>query len=441
MEKKKKIGELLIEAGYVTQDQVDEALEVQKTSDQRIGAILIDLGYLSEQSFLDFLSNISGVAGLDLASCEINQETLDLIPAQLARKLEVVPIGKLGNLLTLAMMCPIDDVGLNVLEGATGLRIRPVLCSRSAVHAAIERYYGKEDEQAYTELPKEDDVESVVEPIKLLDINKLVEDIDELPTLPAILSVISSIANDPKSSAADLAKVISSDASLSAKLLKVANSAAYGFSREISDIQHAVTMLGFLETQALALSVSVLEYLSDKTEHDFKEHWNHSLKCATLSRLIAVNQKAKGTDGAFVAGLLHDIGKIALRMSMREKQERVEELCSNNGHDRLAVEEEVFGLTHAEAGYLLGEHWLLPAPLTASIRYHHSLELLDGDEKLPAIVYLANTFCSIDLEELKLKDDFSDGTLAAIDMLGMSEAKLGNAIRLYTYMAPDLVMF
>ena len=126
---RKKIGELLVESGYVTPDQVNHALEVQKTRNERICSILIDLGHLTEEAFFKFLSEMPEVASMNLSNYRLSEDIINLVPAEIALKLEIVPIGKIGNLLTLAMVCPLDRGGVKEVEDATGFRVRPVLCS------------------------------------------------------------------------------------------------------------------------------------------------------------------------------------------------------------------------------------------------------------------------------------------------------------------------
>jgi HD-like signal output (HDOD) protein len=437
---KKRIGELLIENGYISPEQLEEALEIQKTKRQRICNILIDLGYLTEQSFSEFLSKISGIASIQLSNYEMQRDILDLIPRELAVRLEAIPIGKIGSLLTVAMVCPLDEAGRTELENTTGLRIRPVLCSRTAVYGAIDRYYEipEETDQKYE---VSDELSALEASLKLGGVAKLVEEIEELPTLPDILSVIASVVNDPTSSAADLAKVIASDSSLSAKILKFANSAAFGFSRKISNIQDAVTLLGFKETQELALSASVLDYLVDMAALDFKAYWNHSFTCATLTRLIALNLKSRETESTFVAGLLHDVGKLVLAMGMRDKQEQVNSLCSTDNMTRLEAEEKVLGLNHAEAGYLLGEHWLLPSTLTNAIRYHHIPELEPEPRSLAAIIFLANIFSKMDVSTLEANMVFPDSVLDVLQTLQIPETIVRTTIDIYSGIASDITVF
>ena len=343
-EPRKKIGELLIENGYVTAEQVSEALNIQKRKRERIANILIDLGYMTEADLLELLGAMPGAASIELSACEIEREILDLVPAPLARNLELVPIGKLASSLTVAMVCPLDQAGRDELEDTTGLKVRPVLCSRGAVHSALDRYYSDRAE-AEPAVDSKEDFSELEDTLKLRRIAQLVEEIGEIPTLPNVIHAISEVVNDPDSSAADLAKVILADVGLSAKILKLANSAAFGFSREISDIKHAVALLGFRQTQELAMSIPVFENLIKLCDFDFQMFWNHSLRCAKLSKLLSMGLTDRSVDSAFVGGLLHDIGQIVFAMSVRGKQEKADALGTKADISPIAAEEEILGST------------------------------------------------------------------------------------------------
>jgi len=432
---RKRIGELLVDGGYVTPGQVEHALQIQDTKNERIGNILIDLGYLSEEKFVDFLSSMPGIASIELSACEIEKEILDLVPSDLARRLELVPIGKLGNTLTVGMVCPLDDVGRANLEDALDLKIRPVLCSRTALLKAFDRYYGQSDEAVLAE----GDLSGLEGPMKLRRVAKLVEEIEDLPTLPDILNRVTAVANDPDSSASDMAKVIATDGSLSAKVLRLANSPAYGFSREISDIQQAIALLGFRETQALAVTVSIFDHLIDRTVLDFREYWKHSYACATLAKLISFSQKAGGKEYAFISGLLHDIGKVLLAMEMRAKHKDAYELHVDTGIPILEAEEKVMGITHAEAGYLLAEHWLLPTAVAKAIRYHHSPNMEPESAGPATTVYLADLFCKAELHHLEDIEEFYGDVPNALGVLGISEDVFRKILRAYRGMASQIM--
>jgi putative nucleotidyltransferase with HDIG domain len=287
------------------------------------------------------------------------------------------------------------------------------------------------------EKPEAEALQALEGPMKLARIAKLIEEIEDLPTLPAILNRVSEVVNDPESSAADLAKVVSCDGSLSAKLLRLANSPAYGFSRKISDIQHAIALLGFAETQALAVSASVFDQLSNKADFDYKGHWHHSLATATLSRMISFHLKVGGMETAFTAGLLHDVGKLLLAIKMGGKQERVESLFSSEvGVSRQEVEQKVLGITHAEVGYLLGEHWLLPSIVTGAIRHHHSPELDAESKIITNRVDLGNLYC----EASQFADSivFDDSVLQSLEILEISQDAFRETLKSYSQIVAEI---
>ncbi len=433
----RKIGQLLLEAGYVTAQQVEQALRIQKSTRERICSILIDLGHLSEESFLEFLSQTPGMASIDISSIKIDAQVMNLVPEEIARRLELVPIGQLGSTLTVATVYPLEEKELQELEGVVGMKVRPVLCARSSILNAIDSHFEKEKKKSRVEGEEENDLSTFEGPLKLTRIARLIQEIEDLPTLPDILNKVSAVINDPNSSAADLAKVVSSDGSLSGKLLRLANSPAYGFSRKISDIQHAIALLGFAETQALAISVSVFDQLSNKADFDYEGHWNHSLACATLARMISTNLKVGGMETAFTAGLLHDVGKVMLAIKMGGKQNKVNVLFSSGtGVTKMETEQKILGITHAEVGYLLAEHWLLPSIVTEAIRYHHSPEFGAESRVIANIVYLANLYC--EAAQFAESIVFDEPIVQSLGTIEVSEKAFRNTLQAYSKVAAEL---
>jgi len=436
----KRIGKLLVEDGYVTSAQVQEALKIQETKHGRIWNILMDLGYLSEEGFLEFLASMPGTASIELQRYHVEREILDLIPRELALDLEVVPIGKMRETITVAMVCPLDEQGRIRLEEATGMRAKPVLCSRSAVHKALDEYYrGQEKVKLVSE--KQADVFIGEAFLKLHNVAELVETIENLPTLPDILGVISSIVDDPESTADDLATVISSDSALSSRLLKLANSAAFGFSRRVSSIKHAIALLGFRQTQALALSACVFDKLGSDVKFDLRAHWNHSFACATLAKLIGSAVKTEWNETAFLAGLFHDMGKLAIAMNMRGEQERIEAICLSDNMAAIEAEEAVLGINHAETGYLLADHWLLPPAMANAIRFHHSPGQEPEPKGLADVVFLADAYCKDDAPQQGKGTPFDDKLQEALEILGLGEGSFLNIVNAYGNLASEIKVF
>jgi HD-like signal output (HDOD) protein len=328
------------------------------------------------------------------------------------------------------MACPLDEAGKRELERVTGFKIRALLCSRAAITTALQRYYPK-PEAVQAGGSAGEKVEKKEYPIQIVEVAKLVEKIEDLPTLPEILNRVSAVVNDPKSSAADLAKVIATDGALSAKILKLANSPAYGFSRKITDIKHAVTMIGLRETQTLAISVSVFDQLKWGAESEFRAYWKHSLACATLARMISFNLRVGGMEAAVISGLLHDMGKLLLAREIRARRKEAARSYFSGEPMRPEEEADLLGITHAEAGYLLAEHWLLPSVVTNAVRYHHSLELEAAPGAPSIIVFLANIFCRTAQSELKKALSFDEKALKELKALEIPEEKFRNTLSSY----------
>lgn len=393
MVERKRIGELLVWDGLVTQEQVEEALEVQKEKGGKIVAILINLGHLEEDEFLQFLVQRSGVPNIDIANYEIGEEIINLVPADLARKHELLPIDKLGRLLTVAMVCPLDQATLDELSERTSLKIKPVLCSASDVREGIERYYTaakKAAENQPAAPPKAGPTAIPKAAFHLSGVTEIIRRIDALPTLPAVLERIRAEMADPLSSASDVARIISSDPAIASKVLQVANSAAYGYSRKISDITQAVAWLGLRETYQIALSVRALEIMAVNERFDYERFRKHSAQCAAAASVLAKRCALKDSTGIFAAGLLHDIGKLVLVDAMPERYIKMAARIDEEGADSVVIEEGELGVSHAEIGFLLADHWQFPLEISEAIRLHHKPELAQTEPRFAAIIALGN---------------------------------------------------
>lgn len=215
--------------------------------------------------------------------------------------------------------------------------------------------------------------------------------IRELPTLPSVLGKVLTTAADPEASALDLGKLIAADQSLSATLLKLVNSAYYGFYRQIESVTHAIVMLGFFEVRNLTLTATAFRTLSrgSSSSYDRTQLWRHALATAMAAercaKVLNVNSR-----GCFESGLLHDIGKVVLDTLHPEAFRDAARLAHEKGCCIGDMEKEVFGLDHAEVGGLLGEHWNLPRSVVEAIRCHHTPEQATVDSRLTAITAIAN---------------------------------------------------
>ena len=228
------------------------------------------------------------------------------------------------------------------------------------------------------------------------EIRALLLNIKDLPTLPTVVARIFEVVGQEKSGARDLASVISHDQSISAKVLNLANSAFYGFSRRVRTIDQAVVLLGFNTVKGLALSASVFKTLSDidigEIAFDRRQFWIHAIACAVGAKLIARQLRWADTETPFVAGVLHDVGKVVMDGYLHDLYVDVVIRASFEEKPVYQIEKEELHLDHAEVGGWLTERWHFPDELVDPIRYHHhSISAGQDDADLIAAVHLADT--------------------------------------------------
>ncbi|MDC0336088.1 HDOD domain-containing protein [Pseudodesulfovibrio sp.] len=209
---------------------------------------------------------------------------------------------------------------------------------------------------------------------KNINPNEVVKQEMELASLPNIFFQISESLKNPRSSAAYVAEVISKDVALSAKLLKMVNTPFYGFPSKIDTLSRAVTIVGTNQLTNLALGVSVITAFEDIPEEFFtlKEFWLHSVTCGIVARLLASKVGLPGDEKFFVAGLLHDIGRLVMLKNHPQASTDVLRPAKVGRRGLTDVERTVWGCTHAEIGGRMLKSWRLPAFLEVLVHHHHN---------------------------------------------------------------------
>ncbi len=211
----------------------------------------------------------------------------------------------------------------------------------------------------------------------------------DLPTMPTIAGKVVQAVDNPDSSIDDIRSLIEQDAAIAARILKISNSALYGFPSEIQSLSHAISLLGTMTVRNLVLAASMKE-----TYKRFglleKLLWQHSSLAGPVAAMLAGYRGiALDPDIAFTAGLMHHIGKTALANSHRDQYEQVMATVYNEGRSFTDVENEVFGFSHAELGAAVVQQWGLPDSLVLTIQYHHSpghlTQLDEEDARLCAL--------------------------------------------------------
>ncbi len=219
--------------------------------------------------------------------------------------------------------------------------------------------------------------------------------LNTLPSLPTLYQQIVEVLQVPEASLAAVGEVIGQEPAMAAKVLQLVNSAFFGLRREVSDAREAVSFLGLETITALVLSVHVFAELKEATGDPFpiEALWSHSLAVGTMAKKIAIAETGEKQIGeeALMAGLLHDVGKLILRVNVAERYAEVARIVNGGEYDLLTAERQVFGTTHAEVGaYLLGL-WGLPDGIVEAVAFHHRPEACPSDGFTPlAAVHVVN---------------------------------------------------
>ncbi len=232
----------------------------------------------------------------------------------------------------------------------------------------------------------------------LSDINlrKLIAGIDNLPSLPNLYHEILNIIQSGNGSLKEVGDVISRDIGMSAKILQLVNSSFFGLANHIKSIHQAVSYLGLDTLRILILSINVFSQINERAmgKLSMRYLWDHSMRVGEYAKRIAryENERSGECDYAFLAGHLHDVGRLVLATNYTEKYSHVIEMSEGVQGNLVEAEREVFNVTHTEVGAYLMGIWGLPEPIVLAIARHHQIDDRSDTNKLSTYVYAANQY-------------------------------------------------
>jgi putative nucleotidyltransferase with HDIG domain len=223
-----------------------------------------------------------------------------------------------------------------------------------------------------------------------ISLDDLIKRVGELPPMPQVAQKALDLIRDPKSDMGSVAKILAMDEAMTSLVLRWANSAYYGLKYPVSTVHQAVTYLGYRTLHSLILAASVAAFLERPAPGYALERgdlWRHSIAVAAGARLIAADFGQKIAEEAYHAGLLCDIGKLALEILLRNTNTNLPDWQGQSFND---LESAHFGIDHAALGAELALRWRLPPPLIDAIAHHHHPSQANEGAILAAAVHLAD---------------------------------------------------
>jgi putative nucleotidyltransferase with HDIG domain len=203
-----------------------------------------------------------------------------------------------------------------------------------------------------------------------------------LVSLPEICMQVQALADSPHTTADDIAEVVGKDTALTARLLKLVNSAFFSLPRKIDTVSRAVNLIGMRELRNLTLAASAAEVFSKIPTSliDMAAFWQHSVFTGLMARNLARCCNVLHSERLFTAGLLHDVGRLLMLMKLPEETAEAESMRLQSNQNICEIEHNMVGFDHAEVGHALLLHWNMPENLCASVLYHHNHPLRAGEQ-------------------------------------------------------------
>ena len=254
--------------------------------------------------------------------------------------------------------------------------------------------------------------------------DQILKSVGDIPPMPHIASeVMEKLASD-KTTAEDLNRVISQDQALAARVLRMANSSFYAVSVKIKTLSHAISMVGFNSIRSIVIAAATRELYPVLGKHE-QLLWEHSLAAGLGARLLARRARFGNPEQAFLAGLLHDIGKTILLLKLRPRMNPIlEKMGKDASLSFRDLEAEEFGFDHAALGQLVARRWKLGTEIEEAIGTHHAPEEATEEPTLTYVTSLANSLCHRACIGPARRPNLDLGTLESARYLNLSPEML-----------------
>jgi len=217
-----------------------------------------------------------------------------------------------------------------------------------------------------------------------------------VPSLPAVFLRLTAVVDDPRSAIRDMEEVVYEDPALAGRLLRLANSAYFGFPGHVDSLSRAITLVGTRQLRDLALATSVLDLFVGVSSEmvSMRSFWRHSVSTGLIARALATWRREANAEQFFVAGLLHDIGRLVLLLKASESMVQALQRSRNSDVLLHVVERDILGFDHATVGNELLQQWNLPPAICAAVAYHHMPMQAGANVPTAALVHVADVMAN-----------------------------------------------
>ena len=406
------IGQLLLTENIINNEQLKEGLSHQQAQGGRLFEILIQLGHLDKNNLHSFLSKQAGVATIELSRMRVDTDIVKIIPKEMALDSLVLPIDKLGKLLTVAMVCPLDMATVAQIEEFTGLRVKSVLCHYDDIQLAVEHYY-RETKTDNADLASFNLPTAMVKE-KRLDLSDKIHQVNDLPASRTHLNHLETLTKDKASSPQDLVLAISADPVITAYVLRIANSPAFTMPGDVDSVALALTLIDRAGLQ------HVIEHCKENMHDDpLQQQWSEQARKASIvATAIATNNQRIGRSVAHSIGILAELGRFILLDLAPQDYKSIDP--KHHGANLLDTERRLLAVTHVEASAALVARWRFPDTLSDALKNGAQPGTAGELQALAALAGLTPSLAQDPAEcNLQIYQDH-------LKILGLSENKVRN---------------
>ena len=382
-----------LEEGKITQDNVDLAVLVNADIDEPIWSILVRLGYVSREDFHRFLVKREGIASIDLAHYNVPSAALEVLPESLIRKHLVVPIDKLGKLLTVTMGNPLDTHATQAIQTHTGLRVKTMLSTSEDIIRFIRKKYPPNRNFLSPNLPSNSF--SVVEKFyyeKLAcPFAERLFSINHLPICATTVKGVQQVLHDTLNPVNELVAVLEKDPSATLHVLRIANTEAYGFAGQVDNLGVAISLLG---PEAILAHLKDCRLCNETPSYVANNSFAQICgdACAAISKVanVATPPSMK------TLGLLCGLGKLVLLECLPNSYEAIMKEFGENGRENDFGS--CFDLTASDAANFITSFWNLPESIIVPMQNHASISSSEGHAQGAAVLslglHIASTYAT-----------------------------------------------